>query len=371
MKKILSFLFLLTLLMIACGAPLPAAVQNPVIENTVLPTQSVQFTSIPTLSAEIQSTSQPTTQPTIQPTIQPTVQTVIQPTAGFPTFTPPTALPGQPNQIRFAANGTFTDVTDYITTGSSKTYSINAMKGQIMSVSVLPQIPDGNWGYIPMQIKGADGSVLCPQSADSECMFWRGALPASQDYLVTLTPNGDVPQFVMRVAINPPGKDAQYFQYNNPATGLSLTYPDTFAPAIPVVGNYKISPELTLQFIDSKTYNKTNLSEVYLFIGSTSDAQVVATCTQPNQNGGGPEQVVGNEVVNGYTFVYNTSEGVGAGNIYGQEIYRMVNKNICYEVTYYIHSTNIGNYTPGTVVEFDRNAIIQKLFNIFSTFIIN
>jgi hypothetical protein len=192
-------------------------------------------------------------------------------------------------------------------------------------------------------------------------------LPSSQDYFVTLTPNGDVPQFVMRVAINPPGKTTQLFQYTNPASGLSLIYPDTFAPSIPVVGNYKIKPELTLHFIDSQTYDKTNLSEVYLFVGSSSDAQVVATCTQPNPNGGGPEQVIGNEVINGYTFVHSTAESVGAGNIYGQEIYRMVNKNVCYEVTYYMHSSNIGNYTPGTVAEFDRNAILQKLYDIFST----
>ncbi|MDO8754855.1 MAG: hypothetical protein Q7J80_13240, partial [Anaerolineales bacterium] len=327
------------------------ATQAPVIENTALPTQPVQFTPIPSFTAE--------------------VQTAVQPTADFPTFTPPTALPpGQSNVIKFKANGTYTDITDAIASGASKTYSINAMQGQIMSISILPQIPDGGWGYIPMQIKGADGSILCPQSGDSECMFWRGVLPSSQDYFVTLAPNGDVPQFVMRVAINPPGKNTQYFQYNNPATGVSLTYPDTFAPAIPVVGNYKTNPGLTLRFIDSKTYDKTNLSEVYLFFSSSSDPLTVATCTEPNQSGGGPEQIVGNEVVNGFTFVYSTSEGAGAGNYYQQEIYRMVYKNVCHEAIYFIHFTNIGNYPPGTVTEFDGNAILQKLDDVFFTFTI-
>jgi len=350
MKKLLSFFtstalsagFLLFFL-VACAAPSTAPSQT---ENTALPSEPVQFTPIPTFTAEV------------------------PPPTSFPTFTPPTTLPGQLNVIQFAANGTYADITDTIALGSSKTYSINAMQEQIMSISILPQIPDGDWGYIPMQIKGADGSILCPQSANSECMFWRGVLPTSQDYFVTLTPNGDVSQFVMRVAINPPGKDAQYFQYNNPATGLSLTYPDIFAPAIPVVGNYKTSPELALRFIDSKAYDKTNLSEVYLFVSSTSDAQVVATCTEPNQNGGGPEQVVGNDAINGFTFVHSSSDGAGAGNYYQQEIYRMVNKGICHEVIYFIHSTNIGNYTPGTVTEFDRDAIMQKLYGVFSTFTI-
>ena len=349
-STLLSAGFLLSLLITTCNAPPSTPIPTYVIENTALPTQTVQFTPIPTFTA--------------------IVQTLVQLTADFPTFTPPTALPGQSNVIKFKANGTFTDITDAIALGASKTYSINAMKGQIMSISIFPQIPDGGWGYIPMQIKGADGEILCPKSADSECMFWRGVLPSSQDYYVTLTPKGDVPQFAMRVAINPPGKAAQYFQYTNPATGVSLTYPDTFAPAIPVVGNYKTPPELTLHFIDSKTYDKTNLSEVYLFFSSTSDPQTVATCTKPNQSGGGPEQIVGNEVINGFTFVHSTSEGAGAGNYYQQEIYRMVNKKVCYEAIYFIHSTNIGNYPPGVVTEFDRNALMQELYGVFSTFTI-
>ena len=354
MKKVVTFLtstllsagFLFTLLIAACAAPASTPAQTSVIENTTLPA----FTPISTFTAEAQA--------------------VVQPTADLPALTPPAVPSGSLNVIQFNTNGTYADITDSIASGSSKTYSINAMKGQIMSISILPQIPDGGWGYIPMQIKGADGSILCPQSADSECMFWRGALPSSQDYFVTLTPNVDVSQFVMRVAINLPGKDAQYFQYNNSATGLSLTYPDTFAPAISVVGNYKINPELALHFIDSKAYDKTNLSEVYLFVSSASDAQTVSTCTEPNQSGGGPEQIIGNEIVNGFTFVHSTSEGAGAGNYYEQEIYRMVNKNVCYEVIYFTHSTNIGNYPPGTVTEFDSDAITKKLYGVFSTFTI-
>jgi len=344
MKKIISFFFLLSLLITACASQNSTPEQTAAIDNTALP---VEFTPIPTFTAE--------------------VQTAVQPTVESPTLTPPTAQSDQSNVIKFAANGTYTDVKDSIVTGASKTYSINAMQGQIMSISILPQIPDGGWGYIPMQIKGADGSILCPQSVDSECVFWRGALPASQDYFVTLTPNGDVPQFVMRVAINPPGKSIQYFQYSNSATGLSLTYPDTFTPAIPAIGNYKTTPELSLHFIDTDTYAKTNLGEVYLFISASSDTQVVTACTEPNQNGGASEQVVGTEVINGFSFVHSTSEGAGAGNYYEQEIYRMVNKNICYEVIYFIHSSNIGNFPPGQVIEFDRDVLMQKLYGVFST----
>jgi hypothetical protein len=343
MKKILSFLLLVVFLS-ACAAPASA----PVVENTALPVETVSFTPtpIPTFTAEVQPTPQPT--------------------EGFPTFTPPTELPpGQPGEIRFAANGTYADVTDSIAMGASKTYSLNAMKGQVMSVSVLPQVSDGNWGYIPMQIKGADGTIFCPTVNNPQCMFWRGELPASQDYSITLAPDIDISQFVMRVAINPPGMGFQYFDFKS-ATGLSLTYPDTFAPALPVQGNYKTEPVLTLQLIDSELYEKTNLSEVYLMVSSTAEAQTVATCTEPNQGGGGPEQVVGDEVINGLTFVHSTSEGVGAGNYYQQEIYRTVYNNACNEVIFYIHYTNAGNYTPGTVTEFNRDAVMRNLQAVLS-----
>jgi hypothetical protein len=340
MKKTLFILVFLSILIAACNLPASPA---PVIENTSLPPEPAQSLSPPTSTLEV------------------------QPTTDLPTFTPSVSLPGQPNPIHFAPNGTYLDITDMIPTAASKEYSINAMQGQIMSISVLPQVPDGDWGYLSLKIEGADGSSLCPQAPDTECLYWRGKLPSSQEYFVTLTPNGNAPQFVMRVAINPPGKDLQYFQYSNPASGISLTYPDTFAPAIPVYGNYKINPEFTLHLIDTKTYEKTNLGEVYLFLSSSSDSQIVADCTAPNENGGGGEQVVGNEVINGYTFVHSTSEGAGAGNYYQQEVYRMVQKNVCYEVIYYIHYTNIGNYTPGTVTEYDSVALMKKFSSIFAT----
>lgn len=347
MRKLFSSFFLLSFIT-ACAAPTSAPAQNFIVENTAtVESAPIQFTPIPTITEAAQATAQIVSE--------------------LPTSTPPTVISGSINVIKFKANGTYVDVADSIAAGSSKTYSINAMKGQIMSISVLPQTSEGEWGYVPMQIKGADGSVLCPILAGSECMFWRGVLPSSQEYYVTLMPNGNVPGFIMRVAVNPPGKAAQYFEYNNTSTGLSLTYPDTFAPSLPVVGNYKIDPELTLHFIDSKTYEKTNLGEVYVFVGSSSDASVVLTCTELNQNGGGPEQLVGNETINGFTFTHSTSEGAGAGNYYEQEVYRMVNQNKCYEVIFFIHSANIGNFTPGTVTEFNSDELMQRFFEVFNT----
>jgi hypothetical protein len=338
MKKILSFLLLAAFLS-ACAAP--------VMENTPEPAQVV----LPT----------PTVLPS--PTFTAIPPTVV-PTEGFPTYTPPTVEAGQPIEVRFPPNGTYVDVTDGIVTGGSKTYSLNAMQGQIMSISILPQADAAS--TISLQIKGADGSVLCPKSADEQCLFWRGMLPASQDYFVTLTPDGEGLQFVMRVAINPLDRGFQYFDFKS-ASGISLTYPDTFAPALPVQGNYKTDPVLTLQLIESELYEKTNLSEVYLMFSSSADPNVVSACTEPNPNGGGgPEYAAGEETVNGMTFIHTTTEGAGAGNYYQQEIFRTVQNNACHEVIFFIHFTNVSNYTPGTVTEFNRDAVMRNLEAVLS-----
>lgn len=340
MKKIL--LCLLAAILPACAAPFVTEIA-PESARIISPATAA-FTPLPTPMA-------------LPPTVAPT--------QGFPTFTPPTAQPGKPIEIRFPFNGTYVDMSDNLAASGSKTYSVNAMKGQIMSVSVLPQADAAS--AIAMQIKGADGSALCPKSADEQCLFWRGALPASQNYFITLASDGGETQYVMRVAINPLNMGFQYFEFKS-AAGLSLTYPDTFAPALPVPGNYKTKPALTLQLIDSDLYENANLSEVYLTLSYSADSQVVSTCTLPNQNGGGPEYLVGEEVFNGISFVHTLAESAGAGNIYRQEIYRTVNDGTCYEIIYYIHSTNIGNYPPeAKVTEFNLDAVVQHLLAALST----
>jgi hypothetical protein len=305
----------------------------------------------------------PTTQ--VFPTIAPT-SVLPSPTPYIPTLPALTPVPLPPNSpiipIQFEPGGTWKDIQGSVPADGSKTYTFNARQNQTTAISVYG-------GYFPLQIQGRDGRVLCPSVENTDCYFWRGTLPSWQDYYIILKSGNDQTQYTLRVAILP-GTQPLSFQYQNPATGLSIKYPDTFAPAIAVQANYKTEPELSLHFIDSQTYDNTNLSEVYFLLSSTSDSQVVKTCTEPNQNGGGPEVIVGNEGINGYTFVHSTSEGAGAGNLYQQEIYRMVNNNVCYEVIYFIHSANIGNYTPGTVIEFDRNAVLQQLYGVFSTFTI-
>jgi hypothetical protein len=57
------------------------------------------------------------------------------------------------------------------------------------------------------------------------------------------------------------------------------------------------------------------------------------------------------------TWSVASTSGAGAGNFYEEYVYALKGSSPCIAVRYLIHSTNIGNYEPGTVREFDRAAV--------------
>lgn len=307
-------------------------------------------TPVPSVSTDLSATPPPL--PTLSATNTPLSAPSVSPSAS--------AAP-----IQFGPNGTYVDVIDSIPAEKGKTYSVNAMKGQVMSVAFHLN-EDSPWTYITMRITGADGAVLCA----GDCEFWRGILPETEQYFLIVTPAAEAVDFTMRVAINPPGVATQFFPYENMYRNASFSYTDMFAPAFfPAAQVTRIQPELTLQFIDTQSYAGTNLSEAYFLFGSSTDAQIVSTCTQ-TVSFGGPESVVGNVTINGVSFTKSEGNGVGAGNIYEQTYFRTAHNDTCYEITYFIHYTNIGNYEPGTTKEFDHAALIQKFDQILSTLVL-
>ena len=120
----------------------------------------------------------------VSPTLESAPATDVVPTQTVqpPAFTPIVpSQPDQPNTIRFGAGGTWIDLPGSLSSGDSKIYTLNATQGQFMSISILAGNEVGVWGYFPIEIKGNDGTVLCPVETNTECSFWRGKLPSSQD----------------------------------------------------------------------------------------------------------------------------------------------------------------------------------------------
>lgn len=280
-----------------------------------------------------------------------------------PTSTPDVAFDPQADadRIRFAPYGTWVEIDGSISAGTPKRFILAAMQGQVMSVSIL-QGP-----AFLVQVTGADKKPL--SDSQHPRPFWRGALPSSQDYFVTVDSKVSGP-FTLRIAIDPPGQATQNFAFYDPQYIVALGYTDEFAPTnvqVPAA-HTKGTPLLTLAFIDpSFYYPTTNLSKAYLLLTASADPATVSTCTQPSNQSG--ETITGQETVSGYIFTRSESTGVAAGNIYDQISYRTAWQDKCFEVIYLIHSTNIGNYPPGTVVEFDKNTLLQKFAAVLATFI--
>jgi len=292
------------------------------------------------------------------------------PTLSFPTLQPTsqgaisTVPESSVRQIVFSQNATVQSVPGGLDAGESLTYSLNAFQGQIMSVSIHTQLPESQNSF-QLEIKGRNGVVLCPIE-NYRCPFWRGRLPATQEYFIIVSAQiGDL--YVMEVAINPIGTENQYFTHSDPLGRFTLSFSDEFS-----YGNYpggqvsKFRPELALQYIDTPQYIPTNLNEAYFMIGISDDSQQVATCTEPASIAG--VETNDDEVSkNGISYTRSEVQSAAAGNIYEVIYHRTVQKGRCYEVIYFMHYGNIGNYVPGEVEEFDRAGLLQEFEDILAT----
>jgi hypothetical protein len=67
---------------------------------------------------------------------------------------------------------------------------------------------------------------------------------------------------------------------------------------------------------------------------------------------------------NGVEYSVATSSGAAAGNLYEETVYALTGSSPCTAVRYWIHSSNIANYTPGTVQEFNRDALLSAFDTI-------
>ena len=69
----------------------------------------------------------------------------------------------------------------------------------------------------------------------------------------------------------------------------------------------------------------------------------------------------------GRTWSVATTSDAGAGNFYDITVFVLKDSSPCLAVRYFIHSTNIGNYDPGTVRAFDRAALLRTFDQIRRT----
>ncbi len=165
-------------------------------------------------------------------------------------------------------------------------------------------------------------------------------------------------------------QDGEYSKATNMYFGYSVRYPRDFdvAQGENANGGWIGTPRVKLAFPqDSFQTPKSNYGEAFMTVSVGGDKESVQKCyVNPGPNGG--EKNPPSVTVNGVVFQKMDVVDVAAGNIYTAELYRVLKYDRCYEVALTVHTGNIANYTPGTVVEFDKEKAFSVLRKMLETF---
>lgn len=106
----------------------------------------------------------------------------------------------------------------------------------------------------------------------------------------------------------------------------------------------------------------TNLSaDTRMSVEVLSRAACVPADFIPTTSKGTPITVGAN------SYRYASSADAGAGNRYDESIYVSKLRETCYGVRFFIHSTALENYEPGTRKAFDREAVTAKFKEIMAS----
>jgi hypothetical protein len=154
--------------------------------------------------------------------------------------------------------------------------------------------------------------------------------------------------------------------YTNSQYNFSFAYPNSFKQVAPVYGN--LGNQIIQVQLDNTNYPKTNFADAD-FTVSQQPAANISECLKygypQSPASGGTQQ----KQISGINYYLTQGGGAGAGNFYNFEIYRTFNRGNCFEMNETIHTTNIDNYTPGTVTQIDIGPIQAQLDQILSSFV--
>ncbi len=149
--------------------------------------------------------------------------------------------------------------------------------------------------------------------------------------------------------------------YANSNLGISLAYPKGYAVdemySYEGMGPGKAIRGVSFTIPTSYTQGKNLSADTHISIERLPAAADCAA-SQFLASSAGTTIVVENNTR------YSIAEvsDAAAGNRYYEKVYALSKNTPCVAVRYFIHSTNIGNYEPGTVSEFDMD-MIKKEFD--------
>jgi hypothetical protein len=157
--------------------------------------------------------------------------------------------------------------------------------------------------------------------------------------------------------------------YRNEEYGFEIRYPADFIAETDINLSIMGGGIIKFRLVNNKYYQATNLKEASVVIGARDETEDLANCLKPEplSTYKGKELPQG-KVINGVAFYEDFIREGAAGNWYEKVSYRTLYKDTCYEIALFTHSTNIGAYEPGTVLEFEKDEVLEKLDRVFATF---
>jgi hypothetical protein len=161
-----------------------------------------------------------------------------------------------------------------------------------------------------------------------------------------------------------------WLTYRDAKLGYSISYPrgwkldpnyvdPSFGPDHDIHGVAFDVPE-SVQPGTNLSHNDTNVS--------VETASGTGPCDARRFLADAPEQKSVTD--HGVRYSYAENSDAGAGNFYDITIYALPETTPCLAVRYFIHTTNIANYDPGTIKEFDRAKLIAKFDSIRRTLVL-
>jgi hypothetical protein len=165
-----------------------------------------------------------------------------------------------------------------------------------------------------------------------------------------------------------PSSTSNFQTYRNQTYGFVFEYPNDMSFVTP---NYANLEDKVVQVQTNRNlYPKTNFGDA-AFSVSTVYAKNLQECLKSpvvESTGGFKNK----QNINGVDFYMATSTGAGAGNFYESKTYRgLVGGQLCVELNETVHTSNIGNYEPGTVTEVPKQPLWDRLDQILKTFKLN
>jgi hypothetical protein len=220
--------------------------------------------------------------------------------------------------------------------------------------------------FFILAVVAASSVSLYFMSDDAKCRVagirCGGSQPAENACLAGATECNDTPQ------TNQP---LIYKSFKEDAYGVSFEYPDSMAAVSANDNSGLYVPQYFKQsggkvlasFAWPQTeFANTNFSQASVTVAANENASTLADC---NQIAGEGQTSTG--VKDGMFYRYETS-GAAAGTMSKAKVYHVLRDNVCIEVSLLVMNTDIGNYEPGAVTEFDSDKVWEALNHAVMTF---